>query len=78
MLLDPFEEEFDVPTGFVQLCDGQSREFEIVGQEYEPLVFLCIVKPDASKRFGIFLRRLKGLENNGVVALYARGLVDRM
>jgi len=33
MLLDPLEEEFNVPTGFVELGDGQSRKFEVVGEE---------------------------------------------
>ncbi len=33
VLLDPLEEQFDLPTGFVDLGDGAGGELEIVGQE---------------------------------------------
>ena len=33
VLFDPFEEQFDLPTGFVELRDGQCRQGEVVGQE---------------------------------------------
>jgi hypothetical protein len=32
VLLDPFEEQFDLPTTLVQLGDGQCRQSEVVGQ----------------------------------------------
>ena len=35
MLLDPFEEEFDLPTASIEFGDGQSRHGEVVGQEDE-------------------------------------------
>lgn len=37
VLLDPFEEEFDLPAVFVQGCDGGSRQAGVVGQKDERL-----------------------------------------
>jgi hypothetical protein len=33
VLLDPFEEQFDLPPALVDLSDGRSWKREIVGQE---------------------------------------------
>jgi hypothetical protein len=33
MLLEPFEEQFDLPAAMIELDDGQSRQGEVVGQE---------------------------------------------
>ena len=33
VLLDPFEEEFDLPAVFVEGCDGGGRRTGVVGQE---------------------------------------------
>ena len=35
MLFDPFEEEFDLPTTLVELCNGKRREKKIVGEKDE-------------------------------------------
>ena len=42
MLLDPFEEQLDLPTAFVELGDGQSRKLEIVGEKPEAFVVLFV------------------------------------
>jgi len=44
MLLDPFEEQLDLPTAFVELGDGQSRKLEVVGEEPEAFVVLFVTK----------------------------------
>ena len=33
MLLDPFEEQFDLPASAIELGDGQRRDGKVVGQE---------------------------------------------
>lgn len=38
MLLDPLEEEFDLPPLAIELSDGPGREFSTVRQEDEALV----------------------------------------
>ena len=37
MLLDPFEEEFDLPAAAIELGDGQRRHGEVVGQKDQRL-----------------------------------------
>jgi hypothetical protein len=45
MLLDSFEEQLDMPAAFVKPRDGQSRKFEIVGdEEPEPALLLLVIK----------------------------------
>ena len=41
MLLDPLEEQFDLPTTAVELGDGERGQREIVGQKDQCLVGLC-------------------------------------
>ena len=49
MLLDPLEEEFDLPAGFVELGDGQRRHVELIGQENQALVDLGIEVANAAQ-----------------------------
>lgn len=44
MLLDPFEEQFYLPTTAVKLGNGQGGKIEIVGDEDEQFVVLGIVE----------------------------------
>ena len=37
VLLDPLEEQFHLPSRFVDLCDGDCRKREVVGEELESL-----------------------------------------
>ena len=60
MLLDPFEEEFDLPAAAIELGDGQRRDGEVVGQEDQPLAGLGIAITDAPQRDGIILLGLSG------------------
>jgi hypothetical protein len=49
-LLDPFEEEFDLPTAAIALGDGQRRHGEVVGQEDQRLASFWIAIADAAER----------------------------
>ena len=42
VLLDPLEEQFDLPATSIQLSDGQRRQGKIVGQKNQSLVGLLI------------------------------------
>jgi hypothetical protein len=46
VLLDPFEEQFYLPPGFVYLCDRCGCKSEIVGQKHECLLPLIVIKFD--------------------------------
>lgn len=76
VLLDPFEEEFDSPTGAIELGDGEGGEVEVVGEEDESAAVFVVVEGDASERFGVELRRARPGENDGLIAAESGGLVD--
>ena len=40
VLLDPFEEQLDLPATSVKLCDRQCRQCEVVGQKNQVSVLL--------------------------------------
>lgn len=35
VLLDPFEKQLDLPTGFIKLGNSYTGQFKVVGQEYQ-------------------------------------------
>ena len=50
MLLDPFEEQFDLPAQPVELGDGERGQGEVVGQKDEPLARFGVAEADAAQR----------------------------
>ena len=52
MLLEPFEEQFDLPAAPIQVGDGQSWHGEVVGQEDQCLARFWIAIADASMGTG--------------------------
>ena len=67
VLLDPLEEQFDLPTGFVDLGDGAGGELEIVGQEIVLDAGFSILEADAAKRDGA-VGGLGAGQLNGLIA----------
>ena len=49
ILLDPFKEKFDLPSPFVDSCDCQRRQIEVVRQEDETFPCICIEETDTPK-----------------------------
>lgn len=47
MLLDPFEEQFDLPTVSIQLGNAQGGKVEVVGEKHKSLVVFRIEESDA-------------------------------
>ena len=47
MLLDPLEEQFDLPAALVQSGNGQRRQDGVVGQEHQRFASFQIFEPDA-------------------------------
>ena len=68
VLLDPFEEQFDLPAALVQTRDGKRRQLEVVGEKHETLLGLCIEVGDATKRNRILLRGLGSTEHDRLAA----------
>jgi hypothetical protein len=78
MLLDPFEEQFDLPSGLVQQGDGQRRFAEVVCQEHEFLALRRIGVPDAPQGIEVVPMRVEAFQNNGLIKTNAQALLDRM
>src|SRR3990170_4081763 len=49
MLLDPFEKQLDLPPASIQLGDGDRRQREVVGQEYQALAGYRVFEADATQ-----------------------------
>ena len=77
VLLDPLEEEFDLPPALVELGDLERREREVVRQEHEPPLRVEIDVGDAPQGRGVQHGRLGAAEHDGLVAAQPGGLVDR-
>ena len=75
MLLDPFEEEFDLPAAPIQLRDGQRRDGEVVGQKDQRLARFWIAITDATQRGGIIVLSLQAGHHDGLVEAQAGGFI---
>ncbi len=75
VLFDPFEEQFHLPTAFVELCDGQRRKVEIVGQKDIALFVYGIVEADSPECIGIFFGWFVTPEDYRLIAANARCFV---
>jgi hypothetical protein len=78
MLLDPLEEQLDLPAQTVELGDGEGGQCEVVGEKDQSLAGLGILEPDTSQRRGEALVRVEPGERDGLVADEASASVDRM
>lgn len=75
VLLDPFEEQLDLPAAFVQSGNGQRRQARVVGQEDQSLLGLGIFEPDTTQVFGVVLGDVVSVQCNGLIADDAAGPV---
>ena len=76
VLLDPFEEQFDVPAILVDLCDGGGRQAEVIGDEDKALTGVSINETDAAEFFGIATFAFARLQSDALVAAKSGGFVD--
>jgi len=76
VLLDPFEEQLDLPPAFIQLCDGQGGQHEVVGQEDQAFVCFRVVEFDPSDLFRVLLSGIEAGEEAGLVADQTTGTID--
>ncbi len=76
MLLDPFEEQFHVPTFAVEFCYGQGFITKMVGQETVDVAGGEVFISDHPQFFGITLGGLVGGELDNLINYDAGVLVD--
>ena len=69
MLLDPLEEQLDLPAALVELGDREGRQCEVVGQEDEAPVQFGIVEPDAPQPLGVILAGIEAVQADGLIAV---------
>src|SRR5215472_8596137 len=75
MLLDPREEQLDLPAAFVELADGDGRQGEMVGDENELLAGFAVVEANTAEVLGIAAPGLGTVERDGLVADDAGGTI---
>jgi hypothetical protein len=68
VLFDPFEEQFHLPTAFVQSSNGQVRQGGVVGQEEQILLGCWVLEPDSVQVFGVVLGNVVPVQCDGFIA----------
>ena len=76
VLFDPFEEEFDTPTGTIELRDGERRQVEVVGDEDEFAMMLGIVETHPTERLWVEERGAGAGEDDGGITAEPGGVID--
>jgi len=77
VLLDPLEEQFDLPAALVEGADGRGRQAEMVGEKDECFEGFGIVEADPAQMLGIALAGVVAIERDGLIADDAGRAVDR-
>lgn len=67
LLLDGFEEEFDLPAVFVDLSDGFGRPGKVIGQKDDDIAGFWIFGTDAAQAIGELLFGIESFEFNDLV-----------
>ena len=67
VLLYPFEEKFDSPPCFVQLCNEDGLEDEVVGEEDKVFLRLVVEVVNAAYRLWVVLGRVHTREDDRLV-----------
>ena len=76
VLLDPLEEQFDLPAAFVNGRDSLCWQVEVIRQEDQALSSLGIKEADTSEFFRIVSLTFVSAQANGLITAQAAGLID--
>ena len=76
MLLDPLEEQFDLPTTLVERRDGQSWQRRVVGEKDQRFSSLDIFEANTPQILGVMTMTVITVQRNALVANNAGGPVD--
>ena len=71
MLLDPLEEQFDLPATLVERADGERWQGGVVGQEDQRFARLRVFEANAPQMLWIGLGRIEASEHDPLVADHA-------
>ena len=78
VLLDPFEEQFHLPSAAVELRDGQGRLAEIVGEKDQSASAERVAIANSSQGLWIFFEGIKLNQDDGLIEEQARAFVHRL
>src|SRR5207248_1362002 len=78
VLLDPFEEEFDLPATAIQRGDSERRQGEVIGEHDQRLPRLQVLDVNTSQRLGEVLLRVEVIEHDRVVAAKTGAAIHRV
>ena len=76
VLLDPPEEEFDLPPLLVEQGDALRGKGKIVGQKNQFLLVLDVEESDATEFVGVMLGRVDARQGDGLIGTHLGRLVD--
>ena len=71
VLLDPLEEQVDLPPTFVKFRNGQSRQGKVVGQVDKESSSFDVEEPDSPQTFRISLKAVECRELNDLIGSHA-------
>lgn len=66
MLLDPFEEQLDLPSASIEFGDCEGRQRDVVGEKNQGCVGRGILEPNASQRRLEACVRIEAGEDDGL------------
>ena len=75
VLLDPLEEQFDLPPAFVKRCDGERRQRRVVGQKHQRFARLGVFEPNTPQVLWVILTGVKPIQHDALIADHACGPV---
>ena len=78
MLLDPFEEQLDLPSAPIKRGDGQRGQGNVVGQKNQCLARFRILEANAAQRGLEVLARVEAGENDRLIADQSGAAIHRM
>jgi hypothetical protein len=78
MLLDPLEEQFNLPSLMINRCHVERRKLEIIRQEDESFVDIGGIKADAAKQCREFPKGILPAEDNGLITSDTIGPINRV
>src|SRR6266851_753471 len=78
MLLDPFEEQFHLPSRLVDLGDCKCRKHEVVGEKLKPLLRWYVQITYAPQLLGVGFGGVESGQNDRVIRSDSSALVHGM
>jgi len=78
VLLDPSEEQFDLPTEFIKQSHGQCGQSEVIRQECQVAIVVPVVEPDTAESFGEGIMGIEAGQFDRLIARQVHGFIHRM